>query len=197
MAKTICEACKDRESCKTPCKEVNKILWENNRVYERHYDNSIVVFPPKKEVHFSALDDHQLDEISNSDAFPWSSGDYKLRQTNVFIDKFFNRASTSELAEKYGVRASVISTMYENCLQKIEQILGLLDLRASGIKNLKPDRFTEDEKMFLLVYIFRFNAAEVADMFHHGKDYTSGKLRRMADKYKAIFDGNENAQNVA
>lgn len=193
----LCDKCENRESCKTPCDEVNKILWKENHVYERHYDNSIVVFPPKKEVHFSALDDYQLEEISNSDAFPWSSGDYKLRQTNVFIEKFFNRTSTSELAERYGVRASVISTMYENCLQKIEQILSLLDLRASGIKNLKPDRFTEDEKMFLLVHIFRFNAAEVAEMFHHGKDYTSGKLRRMADKYKALFNGNENAQNAA
>lgn len=197
MAKTICEACKNRESCKTPCDEVNKILWKDNRVMERNFGDFIMCYPQKKEVHFSEVTDYKLDEFSDDTVFPWSSGDYKLRQTNVFIDKFFNRASTSELAEKYNVRDSVISTMYKNSLERIEQILGLLDLRASGIKNIKPDRFTEDQKMFLLVHVFRFNAAEVAEMFHHSKNHTSGKLRRMADKYKAIFDGNENAQNVA
>lgn len=191
MKKTLCEACQGRCQCKTPCKPVNDILWKDNHVYERHYPDAIVVFPPKKEVHFSAIEENKLDEISNEDAIPWSSGDYELTQTRVFIEKFFNKARTCELAERFGVKESVISTMYANALEQIEKIVGLLDLRASGIKNLKPDRFTEDQKMFLLVYVFRFNAAEVAEMFHHSANYISGKLRRMADKYADAFLGLE------
>lgn len=186
MGQTLCKTCGDYANCRKTCKPVNAILWKDNNVYERHYEDSIVVFPPKHEVHFSAFADYKVDEFESTD-FPWSSGDYKLRQTTVFIEKFFNKTTTSELAERFGVKESVISTMYKNCLDQIEKIVGLLDLRASGIKNLKPDRFTDDEKMFLLVYVFRFNAAEVAQMFHHSANYISLKLSRMADKYAALF----------
>jgi hypothetical protein len=43
--------------------------------------------------------------------------------------------------------------------------------------------------MFLLVHVFRFNAAEVAEMFHRNANCTSLKLNRMATKYAALFSG--------
>ena len=191
MEKAFCLTCDNRQQCKKPCKPVSAYLWQDNHVYERHYEDTIVVFPPKHEVHFNQLPEDEIDNFSDADSIPWSSGDYQLSQTRVFIEKFFNKVSTSELATRFGVRDSVISTMYRNCLYRVEQMLALLDLRASGIKNLKPDRFTEDQKMFLLVHVFRFNAAEVAEMFHHSANYTSAKLNRMADKYKEAFMGIE------
>jgi len=193
-----CKDCENREHCKTPCKAMNDVLWKDNNVYERHYDDAIVVFPPKKETHFSALEDYELNEISNEDAFPWaSSGKYELSKTNIFVEKFFNRVPTSELVERFNIPESQILTEYKRCMEQIEKILKILDLRASGIKNIKPDKFTEDEKMFLPVHVFRFNAREVADMFHHHPNNTSLKLNKMASKYKKLFDESGNSQKAA
>lgn len=191
MEKTLCEACQDREHCQTACKPVNDILWKDNHVFERHSQDAIVVFPPKHETHFSGFADYQLDEISNEDAFPWSSGDYKLTQTNVFIEKFFNKTSTKELAERFGIKEQAVLGIYWDAQKKLEKLIKVLDIRACGLKALKPERFTPDQKMFLLVYVFRFNAAEVAEMFHHDASRVSGKLRRMADKYADAFSGLE------
>ncbi len=41
------------------------------------------------------LTDKQLDEISEIDVIPWSSGDMNFTQTKVFIERFFNKVPTA------------------------------------------------------------------------------------------------------
>ena len=49
------------------------------------------------------------------------------------------------------------------------------------------DRFTDDQKYFLLVSVFGFSGAEVARMFNLDHRRVSMKVRHMADKYEALF----------
>lgn len=186
---TSCNACQDRCQCKTPCKTVKNILWKDNRVMERQYPDFIVCYPQRHEVHFSELQDHQPEDFSDSDVIPWSSGDNRLRQTTVFVERFFNKVPCRELAERFGVKENTIVSMYARSVEQLEKIIDALDSRREGVKATKSSRFTDDQKFFLLVSIFGFSGAEVARMFKRDEGRVDQKVKRMADTYEALFSG--------
>lgn len=185
-----CKECEKRDQCKKPCEAVNKILWEDNHVMEKHFSDVIVVFPGStKERHFSELTDKQLDEISDTDVIPWSSGDMNFTQTKVFIERFFNKVPCKELAELYGVKENTIVCMYGNAVTRLEKIIKTMDARREGIKAMKPQRFTNDQKIFLLVHVFGFSQVEVAVMFNMDRNKVNMVVKRMTDKYSQAFSG--------
>jgi len=186
---TICEKCKNRHECKTPCKAVNSLLWEDNRVMERQYSDKIVCYPKTGEVHFAEITDHQVDHFSTDDAIPWAGVDFKLRKTGVFVERFFNKVSCKELAEKYGVKENSIVCMYKQAVEQLEKIIEVMDSRREGIKATRGDRFTEEQKFFLLAAIFGFSQAEVARMFNRNRDTVNQKIKRMIDRYEDLFSG--------
>lgn len=188
MEKT-CNDCKERATCKAPCATVNAILWHENRVMERHSSKDIVCFPMRGEVHFSELQDHQLDDFSNSDVIPWASGDARLRKTAVFIERFFNKVPCRELAERFGVKENTIVCMYRDAVESVEKIIEALDSRREGMKATKADRFTNDQKYFLLVSVFGFSQAEVARIFNRDRNMINQKVKRMSERYGALFSG--------
>lgn len=188
MEKT-CNGCDRREECSTPCKEVRKILWKDNRVMERIYESKIVCYPLKKEVQFCGITAEQLDSFSEEDVVPWSSGDFRLTQTGVFVERFFNKVSCKELAERFGVKENTIVCMYKKAVEQLEKMIDAMDARREGLKATQKGKFTEDQKFFLLIQIFGFNGVEVAKIF--GKDHkvVSMKVKRLADKYSLLFSG--------
>ena len=187
----LCDICNQRPECKTPCTAVNAILWKDNRVMERHYQDHIVCYPQRKEVHFSELKDFQIDDFSNDDVIPWSSGDARLRKTAVFVERFFNKTSCKELADKFGVRENTIVAMYRDAVESVEKIIEALDSRREGVKATKGDRFTDDQKFFLLVSVFGFSGAEVSRMFNKDNHMVNQKVKHLADKYEALFSGKD------
>jgi len=197
MAKTICETCEKRESCKTPCKEVNNILWKDNHVMERYYNDSIVVFPPFREVHFSAVNDYDVEDFATTDAFPWSSENCELRKTAVFIDRFFNRMSYEEMSEKYCAPINTLRSAYFKCVSRLEETISVLDTRREGIKAVmkQKDVFSEDQKYFLLVDVFGFTGKEVAEMFKKSRPTINKKVNRMREKYTELFHAQETEES--
>ena len=157
-------------------------------VMERQYMNRIVCYPQHKEVHFSEIKDRQLDAFSDADVVPWSSGDFRLTQTTVFVERFFNKVPCKELAERFDVKENTIVCMYKKAVKQLEQIIKALDSRREGIKATKTDKFTEDQKYFLLVCIFGFSQTEIAKMFNRDRNVINRKVKRMRDRYKALFN---------
>jgi hypothetical protein len=191
MEKEGCGKCGKRDQCNTPCKAVNNILWKDNRVMERHFADCIVCYPQGKEVHFSEIKEQQIDNFSENDVIPWSSGDTKLKKTAVFIERFFNNVPCKVLAEKFGVKENTIVCIYAQAVEHIDRIIAALDARREGLKATKADRFTDDQKFFLLVSVFGFSGTEVARMFNQDHRRVSMKVKRLSDKYEALFSGQD------
>ena len=188
MSDLTCTGCKNRAYCVEPCDSVNKILWHDNRVMERHFRDAIVCYPMHGEVHYSELQDHQLEDFSNTDVIPWASGDARLRQTTVFIERFFNKVPCKELAERFGVKENTIVCMYARAVEQLQKIIAAIDAKREGMKATRgTDRFTDDQKFFLLVSVFGFSGAEVARIFKLDHRRVSMKVKRMADRYEALF----------
>jgi len=187
MKNNACDTCPKRGQCKKPCDAVNAILWADNRVMERHQADKIVCYPKSQEVHFSELEDQQLDHFSDKDVVPWNTEELRLRKTVIFVERFFHKTPCKELAERFGVKENTIVCMYKQAVEQLERIIEALDARREGVKATKPDRFTEDQKYFLLVCIFGFSQAEVARMFRRDKDSVNKKVKRMRDRYEILF----------
>ena len=185
----LCETCEKRNQCTAPCKRVQDILWKDNRVMERLFTDIIVCYPKPEEVHFSELSMQQLESFSSDRIIPWSSGDVRLRKTSVFIERFFNHVPYKELAERYGVNENTIVCMYRDAVESVEKIIEALDSRREGIKAMKLDRFTDDQKYFLLVCIFGFSGNEVARMFGQNRNLINKKIKRMVDRFGKLFSG--------
>jgi hypothetical protein len=156
---------------------------------EKHFHDAIVVYPKNGEVHFSEIEDYQLESFSTDDVIPWSSGDARLCKTAVFIERFFNKVPCWDLAQRYGVKENTIVSMYANAVRQIDKIIKALDARKEGLKAVKSYGFTDDQKFFLLVCVFGFSGAEVARMFKQERSRVSLTVKRMADKYRALFSG--------
>lgn len=187
--KKLCNECETRDQCKTPCRPVNAFLWENNRVMERHFEDSIVCYPQGREMHFSEIENFNIEDISSAEVIPWSSGDARLKQTTVFIERFFNKTPCKELAERFNVKENTIVCMYKQAVERVQQIIEALDARHEGLKATKPGKFSEDQKYFLLVSVFGFSSAEVARMFNKDHDRVNLKVKRMAGRFEALFSG--------
>ena len=181
-----CDDCSHFDTCKKLCDAVNKILWENNRVMERHFRNAIICYPVNEEVHFSEITEQQIDEMSTDDVIPWSSGEYRLRQTQVFVDRFFNKIPCKDIAERFGVKENTIVCMYKTAVEQLNQIVEKLDAKKN-LGRATIDRFTEEQKWFLLHAVFGFTQIEIAEMFGKKKQFVNKRVKRMSDKYGALF----------
>lgn len=187
----LCKDCERREWCKTPCAKVNDLLWKDNRVMERHYEDMIVCYPQNKEVHFSELKPHQLDNFSTDDVVPWKTDDLRLRKSTVFVERFFNKVPCKELAERFNIKENTIVCMYKQAVDQIKKVVKAMDSRREGLKAVRPDKFNDDQKFFLLVSVFGFSQAEVARMFKRDKNMLNKKVKRLSEKYEAAFSGFE------
>jgi hypothetical protein len=194
--KNLCKNCEYRNVCQQPCKKVENILRDNNRVMEKFYENMIIVYPKGHEVHFSDMNENQISQFSTEDNIPWSSGDFRLTKTRVFVERFFNKTPCKALAERYGVKENTIVCMYKQALEQIQRLIQVLDARKAGIKAMKPDRFTDDEKFFLLHYIFGFTQIEIARMFNRDKSVINEKIKRLGDRYAKLFAGKQVARGA-
>lgn len=183
----LCKTCDKRGKCSKPCKAVDAILWEDNRIMERHYMDHIVCYPKNEEVHYSELSEKALDGLDIAPGIPWSSGESRLRKTTVFIERFFNKTPCKELAKRFGVRENTIVCMYRDAVAQILRIIKALDARREGMKQVQTDRFTDEEKMFLLVYVFGYTNTEVGLLFDLDHRKVSAKLKPMADRFSEIF----------
>jgi hypothetical protein len=186
----MCGECAKREECKKPCDKVNALLWEDNRVMERiSSKGNIFTYPQGPEVRFSEITEAQVEGFSGDDVVPWAGSDFRLRQTEVFVAHFFDKVPYKELAERFRVKENTVITMYRQAVGHLSKLVAAMDARREGLKSVKSYNFTFEQKAFLLVALFGFNAVEVGKMFGQDRKMVSAKVKRMSDKYKALFAG--------
>lgn len=182
-----CTACKDRCQCKTLCKDISKKVWKGNRMMERNFDDHIVLYPLPNQTRFSEIADYKVNHFSTADAIPWSSGDTRLRKTAVFIERFFNKTPVHELAERFRVDDVTISSAYTTAISQLFKVVQALDAHKEGVKVSQLDRFTKEQKYFMLVFVFGFSINDVAKMFKYDRNLVGSKINRMAKKYGDLF----------
>jgi len=189
-----CRDCDKRESCNTLCRAIQLAIHEPGAVYER----GNAVMPERNNViQFSVLGAHALeqgdpDTFTEEDRLQLNSDALELRSSVVFFEHFFNGTSLSELAERMNTSYGNVWLMYREACERIEFLATMLDLRMAAMKLARKgnlNKFSYDQKVFLLSHVFGFSLKEVSTILgQYSQAWVKRKAQRMEKKYRAAFE---------
>ncbi len=126
--KGICGKCPHKSACKVPCEPVKQYLAHENRaVYEKTYTNDegqqiSIIYSRPREFNLSSFknegdtDKNRQNKVeiafSTENESAFSHFEPNLKQTRLFIDKFFHKFSVQDLATKYEMTPQKVHEYY-------------------------------------------------------------------------------------
>jgi len=204
MKADICPKCTHYKTCKKPCRPVELYLAENNlTVFEKNAINSrgekvSIVFARSREMQQSTLsigvDKRGDPRLSNKEqqAFstendkPFRSFEPKLKQTGIFVDRFFHNFSYADLAKKYDMTEKNAKGTFHN---SINRVLAVIEAMDSGEVPTKQVAFWKDkvkartgempkgQKWYLLNKLFGLRPSEISEL--EGLDKNKSSVRQL------------------
>ena len=132
--------------------------------------------------------------FSTENDSPFASFKPELKQTGIFIDRFFHNFSYEDLAVKYDISRDAAIKIYHAATKRLLEVLEALD----GKKDLRnfdhwkkqveerSGSLPKGQKWFLLNKLFGFRPSEIAEM--EGKkdgSYVRQLIIRVSDQLKA------------
>lgn len=89
----------------------------------------------------------------------------KLKQTGIFVDRFFFRMGYQELSEKYDTSKNSVSTLYSNAKDRIIKSIEAMDRLDMALENGKPIvKMNRAVQAFLLHSAFGLPVGEIAKL---------------------------------
>jgi hypothetical protein len=190
-----CRKCSNRRACKAPCFFVEKYLEFKNR---SPFEQNNVIFPDsrrtRRESDFEMLESGKpsngaVRAFSNwqnwiaefkggstpglhiEQPSPFINGiDISLKQTGIFIDRFFHRMPYKELAEKYDTTVSGVAKLYVNAKDRIKKTVEAMDRVELAKSNGTPlAKMPKSMRVFLLHTVFGLSNGEISRLLgmHH------------------------------
>ena len=182
----ICSKCRHRATCKTPCAFVDAILKVDNRKPLEHIKRGqiIILYPHKNEFRESDLMPNSNEDgkpsrttiraFSTENESAFNSGDDEsfldedqptLKQSRIFMDRFFYRMSYQDIAEKYGTTKGGVAMLYVNAKRRIKKTIKAMD-RVQFAKNngAKLATFPNGIRVFLLHTLFELSNSEISKL---------------------------------
>jgi hypothetical protein len=204
----ICSKCPHRSSCKTPCGPVKQYLSDQNlTVFEKKFTNEkgeviSILFSRSREKTLTAFknegdtDKNRANEIElafsteNGSAFAHYTPN--LKQTRLFVDKFFFKLSIEDLAAKYEMSPQKVYEYYAQAKRRVFDILEHLDSKKRLKLNQYWDRIeastghmTKGRRWYLMSKVFMLTPSQIAEITGESADSISTLIRRTANQLKA------------
>lgn len=196
---TMCQKCRKRRTCKTPCAFVDEILKQDNRtVFERTEDDIAVVYPQWREVQESVLrreydDTGKQDEyeVFNTEAdLPWMSTEYQLDRTHVFIMLVFKGWSWDDIAIALDTDSEQVRHLYKDSVKRLLKALEVMDKRQAVVDDVQSrlaisekatGKLTKTQIWFLLNKVFGLLPREIAEM-------EGANIKTVCARIKDVYD---------
>lgn len=186
----VCQKCAKRKNCKTPCRPVELYLAEDNlSVYEKTAtlttgERVSIVFARSRETQQSSLSigidkrgdpklsGKEAEAFSTENENPFAGFNPQLKQTGIFIDRFFHKTSYADLAARYDVTEHDAIKIYSAALKRLRQVLETMD-DPQGVRNLdswkkrveeRSGTMPKGQKWYLLNKLFGLRPSEIAEM---------------------------------
>jgi hypothetical protein len=220
--KGVCEKCARREGCDTPCRPVELYLAQDNlTVFEKtgigeNGEEITIIFARSREIPESMLPqisdktEEPIDVFTTEAESPFAGFNPELKQTGVFIDRFFNKWSYKDMAVKYDTTAEEARKIYHAAVKRLLGVVEALDGK-NGPRNFEPWKKMVEErsggfptgvKWYLLNKLLNMRPAEIARM--EGVKHPSevrGLIIRVSDQLRcgeiSLFEKDPEAAEAA
>ncbi len=136
-----------------------------------------------------------LQVFSTENESPFASFKPQLKQTGIFIDRFFNNASYKDLAVKYDISRDAAIKIFYAATKRLMEIIEALDGKKD-LRNLdhwkkqvekRSGSLPKGQRWFLLNKLFGLRPSEICEM--EGLDKKNSTVRqliiRVSDQLKA------------
>lgn len=214
MQAEICPKCSKYTSCKSPCYPVKQFLAKDNlSVFEKtvskeNGETVTILFARSRELQQSMLsigvDSRGDPRLSTKDqqAFstenenPFAEFKPSLKQTGIFVDRFFHGFSYDDLAIKYDMTTATVRKTYHNSINRVLAVIQAMDHGEVSTKQVefwkkkveaRSGSLPKGQKWYLLNKLFGLRPSEIAEM--EGLDKKSSSVRqliiRVSDQLKA------------
>jgi hypothetical protein len=183
--KGVCEKCSRREGCETPCRPVelyiaqeNLTVFEKTGIGENGEEITIIFAQSKNFIRESELPqvsdktEEPIEVFTTEADSPFASFNPDLKQTGIFIDRFFNKWTYEDLAVKYDTTVPGVRRLYHTAVKRLLDVVEALDGKE-GPHNFEPWKkmvegrsgsFPAGVRWFLLNKLFQMRPAEIARM---------------------------------
>ena len=123
-------------------------------MYEKSYTDEngqtvSIIYSRSREAPLCLLPEIDVDAdpaFSTENATPFSTFNPDLKQTGIFIDRFFHKFSYKDLAVKYETSPYTARTTYHNAVKRIKDVLQIMD-NYRTVKQLAVSRGGEELKI--------------------------------------------------
>lgn len=204
--KDICNKCQKYLKCSEPCYPIAAYLKRENKVaFEREQRDRVVVYPSHRIVRESDLkSEHEvslqrLEEslFSTENELPWASGfDPQLVQTKIFIQRFFENMTDSEIAEYHQLKVREVQQRYHQAVSRIFEILALLD--SANKKYVFMDKQKQSPKAIKKAYYKtrRKNPEQVAKDRERSRKYREKNREKVMEMNRVYREKNKDKLNT-
>jgi hypothetical protein len=181
----VCEKCSHREGCKVPCRPVelylaqdNLTVFEKTGIGENGEEITIIFAQSDKFIRESELPQvsgktgEPIEVFTTEAESPFAGFNPDLKQTGIFIDRFFNKWSYKDLAVKYDTTVEGARKIYQAALKRLQAVIEALD-GGKEAHNFEPWKkmveersgsFPKGVRWYLLNKLFQMRPAEIARM---------------------------------
>jgi len=187
----ICPKCSKYRSCKLPCYPVQQYLAEDNlTVFEKtavneHGEQVTVIYARSRETQQSTLSigvDRSGDPrltgeeqaaFSSENENPFSGFKPRLKQTGIFVDRFFKKAAYQDLAVKYDMTVENARKTYHNAVNRLREVITAMDTGEVPTKQVgywrrkveaRSGSLPKGQKWYLLNKLFGLRPSEIAEL---------------------------------
>jgi hypothetical protein len=204
-----CGKCPHRRACKTPCEPVKQYLaYQNRAVFEKTYMNEdgqqiSIIYSRPREFNLSAFKNEgdtdknrpnkieQAFSTENESAF--AHFEPNLKQTRLFVDKFFHKLSIEDLSVKYDMEPKAVYVYYKQAKRRVFDVLEALDSN----RPLKLDHYwkkiearsgslPKGQRWFLMNKIFELTPQQISEIEGlKNSASVSALIIRVSDQLKA------------
>ena len=192
-------AVKNRQWCKNPCAPVENFLsLENSKPFEKDLAKLpvTILFPRTREIHASVAATYKDGtEYKRAQAY-FSTGiptigfiaslRPRLKQTAIFIDRFFFGMRYRDIADKYGVQVGEVAKLYVNAKTRLVKTVQAMDRVELALSNGTPlVAFPNPVKVFLLHAVFGLSNGEICNLLDIPHNLVNRYITRTRDKLLA------------
>jgi len=172
----LCKRCRHRSRCKAPCAPVEKYLaYGTSTPFEIYLRDSVTKLCPasKRVVRRSEMvteyDNREKASNEAQRAFstendtPFQDLTPRLKQTGIFIDRFFNRMPYAEIAEKYATSEHNAQCLYQNAVKRLDKTVKAMDrIELAKANGKRLESLPTRERVRILYCGLEMSVTEIA-----------------------------------